>query len=125
MFILETDRLGLRPMVVEDAPSLYSVFSDPEVMRYYPAPFTEEQTGDWIQRNQTRYQRDGLGLWAVCLKETGAVIGDCGLVKQNVEGHSEVEIGYHIRRQSWGMGFPRRQLWPAKRMASGSWGSTS
>ena len=36
------------------------------------------------------------GLWAIELKLTGGFIGDCGLTYQEVEGRSELEIGYHI-----------------------------
>lgn len=39
------------------------------------------------------------------LKSAGELIGDCGLTKQNVDGHDEVEIGYHVRRDHWGRGY--------------------
>lgn len=40
----------------------------------------------------------GFGLWAVVLKETGELIGDCGLTMQNVDGVILPEIGYHIAK---------------------------
>lgn len=105
MFVLETPRLVLTQYQDEDVISLHSIFSDPETMTYYPAPFSLQQTQNWIKRNQNRYLNDGYGLWAVCLKETKKVIGDCGLVKQNVDGKTEVEIGYHINKTYWSKGF--------------------
>jgi len=39
------------------------------------------------------------------LKSSGELIGDCGLTVQDVEGASEIEIGYHVRRDHWGQGF--------------------
>jgi RimJ/RimL family protein N-acetyltransferase len=51
------------------------------------------------------YADRGFGLWALVLKENGEVIGDCGLVVQQIEGVGEVEIGYHVRRDLWGQGF--------------------
>jgi RimJ/RimL family protein N-acetyltransferase len=39
------------------------------------------------------------------LKETGDLIGDCGLIRQEIEGEWLVEIGYHVRRDHWKRGF--------------------
>ncbi|WP_053368246.1 GNAT family N-acetyltransferase [Bacillus sp. FJAT-27245] len=103
--IYETERLYIREFTDEDFPPLHALFSDPETMKHYPAPFSVEQTKNWIARNQLRYKRNCFGLWAVCLKETDEVIGDCGLVKQTVDGKEEVEIGYHINRSYWSKGY--------------------
>ena len=54
-----------------------------------------------------RYRKDGFGLWAVCLKETGELIGDCGLTLQNIHGEILPEIGYHIRRDCQRKGYAR------------------
>ena len=61
-------------------------------------PSMGSMSGDWIERNVNRYRKDGFGLWAVCLKDTGELIGDCGLTLQNIHGEILPEIGYHIRR---------------------------
>ncbi len=105
LLILETERLFLREFIGTDIPTLHSLYSDAETMSYYPAPFRYEQTESWVSRNQQRYKRDGYGLWAVCLKETDECIGDCGLVKQLIEGQTHVEIGYHIHKNYWCRGF--------------------
>lgn len=100
----ETERLYLRELKPEDLDSLHAIFSDDDTMRFYPAPFTREQTGQWIQKNLERYWKDGFGLWGVCLKETDDLIGDCGLVQQSVDDHIEIEIGYHINKKYWSRG---------------------
>lgn len=41
--------------------------------------FDEKRVRDWIERNMNRYHDNGFGLWAVCLKDTREMIGDCGL----------------------------------------------
>ncbi len=105
MFTLETQRLLLRQYKEDDLIPLYRIFSDPETMEFYPAPFSIQETQDWIKRNQDRYRNDGYGLWAVCLKETNEFIGDCGLVQQKVNDRIEVEIGYHINKKYWSKGF--------------------
>ncbi|WP_304173095.1 GNAT family N-acetyltransferase [Pseudobutyrivibrio ruminis] len=95
--ILETDRLFLREMNMDDFDALYKVLADREIMQHYPYDFDEERVKSWIERNMNRYQENGFGLWAVCLKDTGEMIGDCGLTLQNIEGEILPEIGYHIR----------------------------
>lgn len=102
--ILETPRLTLREFVPEDIDALARVLSDAETMRYYPAPFDRAGVEDWIARSRRRYATDGTGLWAQELRATGELIGDCGIIKQDVEGDYFYEIGYHLRRDMWGRG---------------------
>lgn len=104
MPILETSRLVLREFSPEDADALERVLSDPETMRYYPAPYDRAGVEQWIARNRERYEKDGVGLWAMLLKSTGELIGDCGITRQEVEGEYLYEIGYHLRRNNWGQG---------------------
>lgn len=104
MQILETSRLILREFSLEDAQSLALVLSDPDTMRFYPAPLDRAGVEAWISRNLARYAEDGHGLWAMILKSSGELIGDCGLTVQEVDGKNEIEIGYHVRRDLWGQG---------------------
>ena len=104
MSILKTQRLTLREFVPEDVDALAAILSDPETMRYYPAPYDRAGVADWIVRNRTRYEKHGFGLWAMVLNSPGGLIGDCGLVRQSVDGADEIEIGYHVRRDLWGRG---------------------
>ncbi|WP_419150248.1 GNAT family N-acetyltransferase [Lysinibacillus xylanilyticus] len=102
---METERLELRELHDDNISVLYAIFSDAETMKYYPSPFNLEQTKNWIKKNKQRYQEDGYGLWAVYLKESNELIGDCGLVKQIVDGKTEVEVGYHIHKKYWSKGY--------------------
>ena len=102
--ILETERLVLREFVPSDADSLARVLSDSETMKYYPAPIDQNGIQHWIERNLRRYAEDGVGLWAIALKSSGEMIGDCGIIRQHVEGEHLYEIGYHLRRDHWGQG---------------------
>lgn len=80
------------------------VIGDRETMRYYPVPYDRAATEQWIARNRLRYRDDGVGLWAMELRKTGEMIGDCGILRQLVEGEYFYEIGYHLRRDWWGQG---------------------
>jgi len=104
MTILQTPRLLLREFTFEDADALALVLSDPETMRYYPAPYDRAGVEQWIERNRQRYQNDGVGLWAMEFTKTQELTGDCGIVRQHVEGEYFYEIGYHLRRDFWGQG---------------------
>ena len=107
--ILETERLFLREMERNDYDALYRVLADTEIMRHYPYTFDETRVRAWIERNIDRYRVNRFGLWAVCLKESGEMIGDCGLTLQNINGNVLPEIGYHIRHDCQHRGSPKRQ----------------
>lgn len=95
--VIETERLLLREMTEADFDALYRVLGDPDIMRYYPCAFDETKVRGWIHKNRERYRIFGFGLWAVCLRDTGEMIGDCGLTMQLICGQIKPEIGYHIR----------------------------
>ena len=105
--VLETERLFLREMTEADYDALYAVLADREIMAHYPYVFDEARVRAWIERNRNRYKDNGFGLWAVCLKETGEMIGDCGLTLQPIDGNMLPEIGYHIRRDCQRKGYAR------------------
>jgi ribosomal-protein-alanine N-acetyltransferase len=105
MPVLETQRLVLREFQHEDLDALAAILCDRETMRYYPVSFDRAAAADWIQRNRTRYANHGHGLWAMILKSTRELIGDCGLVRQSVDAVDEIEIGYHVRRDLWNQGY--------------------
>jgi len=103
--IIETNRLILRELVEEDFEALYAVLADSDIFRHYPYTFDEERVRRWIQINRERYRIFGFGLWAVVLKETGEMIGDCGLTFQLINGQIKPEIGYHIRKDQRRKGY--------------------
>jgi len=104
VLVLETDRLLLREFLPGDIDALAAVISDPGTMRFYTEPRDREGVVSWIERNRRRYLDDGHGLWAMVLKSSGELVGDCGLTRQHVDGVDEIEIGYHVRRDLWGHG---------------------
>lgn len=103
--MIETERLILREYSEKDFSALYEIMSDPETMKHYPAPFDEKRTRDWISWNLENYRTYGFGLWAIVLKENGEFIGDCGITMQNIDGNLLPEIGYHVHKKYWRLGF--------------------
>lgn len=103
--ITETKRLLLRELTAEDFDGLYAVLADSDIMEHYPYTFDAARVQNWIRRNRERYATDGFGLWAVVLKETGEMIGDCGITMQCIHGELLPEIGYHIRKDQQRRGY--------------------
>src|SRR5207249_5175778 len=83
--VLTTERLVLRELTPEDAGPLHDVLGDPETMRFYPHPYGPDEVAAWIEWSRRSYERNGFGLWALVLKETGELVGDCGLTVQDVD----------------------------------------
>ncbi len=77
--ILETPRLALREFEPGDYDDLCLMLRDAETMYAYEHAFSEAEALAWLQKQLDRYAADGFGLWAVILKATGALIGQCGL----------------------------------------------
>ncbi len=102
--VIETSRLALRKMTDDDVAPLLAVFSDPITMQFYRKPFDRQMVQGWINWNHNNYRDYGYGLWALVLRDTGELIDDCGLVNQQVNEATEVEIGYHVRRDLWKQG---------------------
>jgi len=103
--VLETQRLRLRRFRPGDADAIFAIIGDDIAMQYYPKTFNRSDAVQWIERNLRRYREHGYGLFAVTLKGSLDVIGDCGVIKQDVEGELQLEVGYHLRRDQWGHGY--------------------
>lgn len=103
--ILDTERLVLREMTPDDLPALRAILQDDEVMYAYEGAFSEEEVQNWLNRILTRYREHGFGLWAVILKETGGMIGQCGLTLQDCGGRQVLEVGYLFQKAYWHRGY--------------------
>ena len=103
--ILETERLLLREMTQDDLPALQGILQDEETMYAYNGAFDEAETQAWLDRQLSRYAQFGFGLWAVVLKESGGMIGQCGLTMQLWRGDEVLEVGYLFNRAFWHHGY--------------------
>lgn len=103
--ILRTPRLILRELTEEDLEDLREIHQDEETMTAYAHVFCEEEVRAWLLRNLDRYAQDGIGLWAVILRETGEFVGEVGLTWQKVEEESLLEVGYLLKRSCWHQGY--------------------
>lgn len=103
--ILETKRLLLRSMDHADRPALCRMLQDPEVMYAYEHAFDEDEVDGWLQKQLWRYREYGFGLWAVILRESGEMLGQCGITMQPYGGGEVPEIGYLLQKAHWHRGY--------------------
>jgi [ribosomal protein S5]-alanine N-acetyltransferase len=105
MNIMETKRLIIREYSQNDIEKLNIILSNPKTMSFWPAPFSLEQTEAWIENNTRRYKEIGYGRWALISKDTGELIGDCGIMITEIDGRQEKDLGYIIHHPYWKNGF--------------------
>ncbi|HEY1066090.1 MAG TPA: GNAT family N-acetyltransferase [Pirellulales bacterium] len=104
--VLETPRLTLRKLTPNDAETLFRLYHEPNVFTFFskgPPESVEIERANLV-RHLDHYERHGFGLWATVLRESGELIGRCGLLNQTVDDQPEVEIGYLLSPRFWGRG---------------------
>ena len=104
--ILETERLILRHLCLEDLDALFGLYSDPEIRQYFPEgtlSYSDTKAElEWHMNGHPAFPE--LGLWATVLKETNEFIGRCGLLPWKIEERQEVEVAYLLDKKFWGQG---------------------
>lgn len=102
---IETERLLIRPYQPDDLRQLIPILTDPVTMGFWPKPFTPAEVEEWIAKNIRRYEDDGVGRYPLFLKGSEQLIGDCGVVKTEIDGEPANDLGYIIYHPFWGRGF--------------------
>ncbi len=103
--IIQTKRLLLRPMTVEDAQTAFTNWTgDPKVAKFmrWECHTDVAQTKAWLLLEQEMLESDTVYNWGFVLKDTGMLIGSGGLVYNQAEGM--YELGYNIMHKYWGQG---------------------
>ncbi len=104
---IHTERLFLRQWRAEDRKPFAAMNADPEVMRYFPATLTHEQSDAMADRCQMSLEKRGWGLWAVEVKAERSFIGFVGLSipVADLPFMPCVEIGWRLAAAAWGKGY--------------------
>ncbi|GAA0784817.1 N-acetyltransferase [Roseibium denhamense] len=107
--LLETNRLILRSWRDDDLDPLAEICADPEVMRYFPATLSRDETAGLIKWARDKTSKDGFCFGPVETKSDGAFLGFVGL---SVPDYPKplpffpcVEVGWRLKRSAWGMGY--------------------
>jgi ribosomal-protein-alanine N-acetyltransferase len=103
---LETGRLLLRKVTLDDAADIFEYASDPEVPKYMPwEPHRSiEDTLDYLAHVMERYRQRQAGPWGIVHKGDAKLIGTCAYGSWHQE-HNRAEIGYVLSRRYWGQGY--------------------
>lgn len=105
MHLIETDRLFLRELSLNDLPALTDILSDPAVMKYsVGGVYNEEKTKTFLEWCFDCYESHGIGPLALIDKSSSQLIGFCGLSPEKVVTE-EINLGYRLAREYWGKGF--------------------
>ena len=105
MVVLETERLYLREMEYGDLPSLMDILLDDETMTAYGGAFSCGEAEAWLDDQKRRYSTLGFGLWAAVHRETGKMIGQCGIIIPRWKDETFLETGYLFNKAYWHMGY--------------------
>ncbi len=105
---LESVRLRTRFLNESDFVPWADFFKDEEAIALFPAGFLvpgANHAKNWVERQLQRYKDNRYGMQALIDKTTGELVGQCGLLKQEVDGIKETEVGYHVIKKYWGKGY--------------------
>lgn len=96
---IETERLIVRPINIEDAYDVFEWASDPIVNKFMPYPLHDNihQAEEWISSLENKNE------FVFVLKSSGKVIG--GGSMSYAEKYKAYELGYNLKRLYWGMGY--------------------
>ena len=105
--ILTTDRLLLRRLRESDLEVVAELLADPLVMEYsLNGPLSREAATEYLnERIIGHYRKWGFGPWGVFDKNNGTFIGMAGLLAQEIDGQSQVEVAYRILPRYWNKGY--------------------
>ncbi len=103
--ILETKRLLLRRQRASDIAFLTDLWADPQVTRYLGGPRDRDWLRSAFEETAQNPYAERYDLWPVVEKETGQVVGHCGLLEKEVDGRTEIELTYVLSPSVWGKGY--------------------
>ncbi|AKG24629.1 GNAT family N-acetyltransferase [Calothrix sp. 336/3] len=103
---LQTQRLILRPLTLEDAASVQKLAGEREIAANtlsIPHPYLDGMAEEWIQTHPQLFQEGKAVFFGVGIKETGEL---CGVIGLGINSeHQRAEMGYWIGKPCWGKGF--------------------
>ena len=108
---INTNRLSLRWISAEDVDDVYTIYSDPEVMRYWSTPPLADRNAasKLVSEIHESFKRRELLRWGIALRKDDTLIGSVTLFHPDFT-HRRAEIGYALGRAHWGQGYMHETL---------------
>ena len=101
----QSERLIFRELTMDDVDTWMEFINSPEAVKFLGIPMERQSAIIWMERAKRRYEDFGMGMWALIDKQSGEMVGNCGLLVQDVDGQQELEIGYHLIPRFWKKGY--------------------
>lgn len=107
MFLIETDRLIIKPSSVEHFDQMYALYSDLDVMLYHGSgPKSDEKIRALVTKIIQHQEKHGFSSGNVFEKETGEFVGRAGLIYVELkDDQPDIEVGYLLYKQFWNRGY--------------------
>ena len=110
--MIETARLRLRPWVPEDRPAFDALVNTQAMMRHLGGVQPRATLDTMFARRLNDHARFGHCYWATELRDTGELIGSCGIrIASDYPPGAQVagmpEIGWRVSEAHWGWGYAR------------------
>lgn len=107
LFPSPTARLALRAWREEDQPAFAAMNADPRVMEFFPAPLTDAESRDLLDRIREEMSTEGFGAYAAERLSDGELLGFTGLHRVTFDGglQGQVELLWRLRHDAWGQGY--------------------
>ncbi len=123
--MIETARLRLRPWLREDRDAFGALVNTPAMMARLGGLRTPAGIDEMFEKRLNDQARHGCTYWATELRDTGALIGSCGIrIASNYVPEAPIagipEIGWRVSEAHWGKGYAREAA-----EASIAWGRTN
>ena len=109
--IITAPRVVLRWVSEDDVDSLYEIFSNPQVMRYWSTvPLPDREAAAALQREIAEgNESETMFKWGIALRDSGKVIGTTTLFNLSLE-NGRAELGYAMAHAYWGNGYMNEAL---------------
>lgn len=100
--MIETKRLLLRRLTVDDLDEVVAFQADPDIVRFMGS-LTREEATDWLRQVDQNWEERGYGRLAIIARDTGLLLGRTGIMY--MRQFQETELGWTLRREAWGRGY--------------------
>ena len=105
LFILETERLWLRRIQMDDVEFLVELWTDSDVTRYAGGPRDKDWLRNLLEETAQNPFAEKYDLWMTLEKAGGQRVGHVGLLEKEIEGAIEYDYGYFLMPSFWGRGY--------------------
>lgn len=103
--MIQSERLIFREIEESDIESIAKIMRDEGVQKVWEHYFSDDDVKEWIERRKKGYKTNGVDYLLAINKLTQEVVGQIGLLKENIDGVEVWGIGYILMSEYYGNGY--------------------